>query len=500
MNAMKNTCRLLVLSLFVLSLIFSGTAMGKWVSLEEAAKPYAGTTLMVIGESLPPLEGLNKVKHIFEERTGIKIDIEMLGHEEVIEKTTADFVGQTGIYDVILNPHREIGKLVTNGWVEPLEQFYDNPDLRNPEFSWSGDTFLNPFWFQEVCTYKDVVYGLPFHFISMYMWYRYDLFENLEEQENFKARYGYELPSPPITTEQYLDTAEFFTRKAGEKLAGEVLTQDFYGTTIQGGRHVSTWYGYLNFLYSFGGRETLIERGSDYGKVALNSPEAVEALEYYKKLAEFSPPGTLTYTWDETQAAMQQGIAAQAINWDDATYAVEDPNQSLVFGKMAYSGVPINRAKITMVEGWAMFISKFSDNKEAAWLFLQWCMEEDAQIAQMLNGGESAIRATYDNEEVRKIPYVPTAVYLKSNEVLGIRRKGDPAGWGVPESYVETVNPLTGDTSVTSIPKPTFPEQEWIVDRIILAVSRTLTEEMTPKEALDWAQSEIEKGLPELPE
>lgn len=479
----------------VCALFFVGFAYAAWISLEENSKPYEGITLHVIGESLPPLEALDSVKHIFEERTGIKVEIEMLGHQEVIEKTTADFVGRTGIYDVVLNPHREIGKLVSNGWIEPLEKYYNNPNLRDPNFNWSEGTFINPYWFQEVCTYEDTVYGLPFHFISMYMWYRYDLFEHPEEQAKFLERYGYPLPSPPITVQQYLDTAEFFTRKAGETLAGEVLQSDFYGTAIQGARHVSTWYGYLNFLYSFGGREMLIERGCEKGKVTLNSPEAVEALEYYLKLAKFSPPGVMTYTWDETQAAQQQGIVAQAIQWDDATYAIEDPKQSLVYGKIAYSGVPIARAKITQVEGWSMFISKFSENKEAAWLFLQWCMGPDAQVAQMLNGGASAVRATYEDEKVRNIPYVPTALYLKSNEVLAVRKKGSPNGYGVPEDYLNAINPLTGDTSVTSIPKPTFPEQEWIVDRIMVAVSEALLGEKTPKETLDWAQEEIVKEL-----
>src|SRR3546814_14404668 len=35
--------------------------------------------------------------------------------------------------------------------------------------------------------------------------------------------------APPETYEQYRDVAEFFTRKAGEKVAGETLDNDIYG-------------------------------------------------------------------------------------------------------------------------------------------------------------------------------------------------------------------------------------------------------------------------------
>jgi multiple sugar transport system substrate-binding protein len=482
-----------VISLVLVCLFFN-FGFAKWTSLEENSKPFSGVTLRLIGESLPPLEGLKKVKAQFEEATGIKVEIEMYGHEEVIEKTSADFIGRTGIYDVVLNPHREIGKIVGNKWVVPLEHFYNNEDLRDPELNFEG-MFINKQWFNECCTYEDVIYALPFHFISMYMWYRYDLFENPIERANFEKKYGYELPSPPITMEQYMDTAEFFTRKKGEKLAGELLENDFYGTAIQAARHVATWYGWLNFLYSFGGRELLIDKGSDYGKIVINSPEAIASLEYYKKLLQYSPPGTLSYTWDETQASQQQSFVAQAIQWDDATYAVEDPSQSLVAGKMAFSGTPIKKEKITQIEGWSMFIPGSSKKQEAAWLFLQWCMGNDSQVAQMLNGGESAVKSTYNDEKIKNIIYVPTAFYLKSGEVIKTRKVGDKTGLGVPETYLNAINPLTGDTTVSVIPKSTFPEQEWVVEKAELAVNYALIGQKTPKEALDWCQEELEKEL-----
>jgi len=241
----------------------------------------------------------------------------------------------------------------------------------------------------------------------------------------------------------------------------------------------------------------LLDKGSDYGEVVINSPEAIDSLEYYKKLLDYSPPGRLTYTWDETQASQQQGIVAQAIQWDDATYAVEDPNQSLVAGKMAFSGTPIKEEKMTQIEGWTMFIPVSSKKQEAAWLFVQWCMGEDSQIAQMLHGGASSVRKIYNNAKIKNIIYAPTAVYLKSNEVLKIRKHGDETGLGVPETFVNAVNPSTGDTTVTIVPKPTFPEQEWVAEKLQLAVNSVLTGEKTAKEALEWCQEEIEKELPE---
>jgi multiple sugar transport system substrate-binding protein len=473
-------------------------ASGEW-SLAKAAEPWRGQTLRLIGEALPPLEALEQLKGQFEEITGTKVIIEGLGHEEAVEKVTLDFAGQTGVYDVVLQPHRALGKLVNSGWLRPIDEFYNNPALRDPNFSYEG-SLLNTVWFRETNTYQGKVYGLPFHFISMYLWYRYDWFDHPDEQAAFKAKYGYDLPSPPVTWEEYLDVAEFFTRKAGETLAGETLTYDVYGHTWGGARHVTAWYDFLNVIYSFGGRDIALpeNRGDSYGPVVVNSPDNLEALKFIIESLKYAPPGVLSSTWDEKQAAQQSGLVAMAIQWDDAAFAVEDPEQSKAAGKIAYSGVPIKKDKMTQIEGWDYLIPTSSKKPELAWLFVQWAMGKEIQIAQMKLGGQSALITTYDDPEVLAIPYVPTSVYLKTGgqTVLSVRKVGDPSGVGVPERYVNATNPLTGDTSVSLIAKPTFPEEERVTEAIILWVNRALTGEVTPEVALQELEKELKAILP----
>ena len=473
-------------------------AAGEW-TLAAAAAPWKGETLRLIGEALPPLEALQDLKSEFEEATGVEVVIEGLGHDEAVEKVTLDFAGQTGVYDLVLQPHRTLGKFVQNGWLRPIDEFYNDPALRDPNFSYEDD-ILNQTWFRETCTYQGKTYGLPFHFISMYLWYRIDLFENPEEQAAFKAKYGYDLPSPPVTWDQYRDTSEFFTRKAGEKLAGKVLETDFYGHSWGFARHVGTWYDFLNILYSFGGRDVALpdNRGDSYGPVVVNSPEAVEALQYLIDMIPYAPPGVLNYSWDEKQAAHMTGITAQSIQWDDSTFSVEDPTQSSVVGLTGYSGVPIGREKVTQVEGWSYFIPTSSKKPELAWLFLQWAMGKGVQVAQMKLGGESGLRSTYDDLEVASISYVPTAVYLKTEGqlVLSVREPGSPSSVGVPRAYLEAINPATGDTSVTLVSKPIYPEEEQTTEAIFTYVNMAAHGQLTAKEALDQLAAEMKAILP----
>jgi multiple sugar transport system substrate-binding protein len=476
----------------------AGDAPGTW-TLAAAAAPWKGETLRLIGEALPPLEALEELKSEFEQITGTRVIVEGLGHEEAVEKVTLDFAGQTGVYDVVLQPHRALGKLVENGWLRPIDEFFNNPNLRDPNFSFEDD-LLQEYWFRETNSYKGEIYGLPLHFISMYLWYRYDWFDHPDEQAAFKVRYGYDLPSPPVTWEEYRDAAEYFTRKSGETLAGEVLDHDVFGHSWGGARHVTAWYDFLNILYSFGGREIQLpeNRGDSYGPVTVNSPEALAALKYIIDVLQFSPPGVLSYTWDEKQAAQQSGLVAMAIQWDDAAFAVEDPRDSKAAGLIAYSGVPIGKEKVTQIEGWSYFIPTSSKKPELAWLFVQWAMGKDVQIAQMKLGGQSALHPTYEDQEVVAIPYVPTSVYLKTGgkTILATRKVGDPTGNGVPERYLQATNPGTGDTSVSLIPKPTFPEEERLTEAIILWVNRAVSGEITPEQALAELESEMNRILP----
>src|SRR5690606_38289684 len=211
----------------------------------------------------------------------------------------------------------------------------------------------NQEWLNTMAAYKGKLYGVPFTVHTIFLFWRWDLYEHPEERAAFKAKYGYDLPSPPVTLDQLKDTAEFFTRKAGEKLGDEILAHDTYGMTLAGKRHISTVYNWMNVLYAYDGQTVDSPGHFDYGPVIVNSEEAVKSLEYYKWLVDNTcPPGTVTYTWDEQLAAIQTGLATSALLWADAAYATsEDASQSSVVGKIAYSGTPIGARKITNMNG-----------------------------------------------------------------------------------------------------------------------------------------------------
>jgi len=433
---------------FALTLAFSAEA-STW-TLEEAAAPYKGVTIRTIGEALPPLQAMSKMKGEFEKRTGIKVVIEEYEHSEAVSKVMLDLNSKRGRYDFILQPHRELGRFVTNGHLSPIEKFMNDPKLRDPAFK--PEEVLNQRLWKEISWYEGKPYGFPFTALTMYMWYRKDLLDDPKERAGFKAKYGYDL-KPASTWQEYTDISEWFTRPE----------EGFYGTALQGKRHEALWYEWLNFLYSFGGDMLDVKTGSECGPIIVNSPEAIEATEYYKSLLAYSPPDSLNYFWDDVMALMQQEKVYQLIMWNDATYAVaEDASQSKVAGRMGFDMVPQGKGgKVGQVEGWTYLIPTFAKNQEAAYLFIQWMMEFDQQLEQHLNGGASARPDVYADPKVQKISYSKASM----------------------------------DTNAVAIPKPTIPESPEITDLLTRELSNFLVGKKSAKEALDTAALEMNKLL-----
>ena len=474
-------------------------------SLKDAAKPYEGVTIRVIGEALPPLESLDQQKAAFEAETGIKVEVEQHAFDQVIQKTTADFVGGTGFYDAVLNPLMRVPIMVVNGWAQPLETYLNDPALADPNFA-VVDQVLSEDWMNASLAHEGKLYGVPFSAHTIYLNWRYDLFENADEQAAFKAKYDYDLPSPPITLQELWDTSEFFTRASGESLAGQVLEQPIYGITLSGKRHVSMIYNFYNILYAYDGKVVDSASGPEYGPLVINDEKGVAALTFYRDLLiKFGPPGALTYTWDEQLAAMQSGLAAQTLLWADASYAIaHDEEQSTVAGKVAFSGTPMGARKIVNLHQWGMFIPTTSKNPEAAALFLQWTQRPDVQAKLMSTGSISLTESAYHEDSVKDLDYSATNHYMLSGKVpeydgkAAYRNPGE--AHGVPKTYADAVDPVTGGTQPVIFKLENFPEYATVEEVLMKHISAVLAGQVEVQEGLDAAVEEIYAEVPALAE
>ena len=376
---------------------------GKW-SLEQAAKPYKGTRLKVLADAATEADAPQKFQSEFTKLTGIEIVWEQNPWDEHRSKMFMDFAAGTGIYDLLWVPFDDMASTTGKGYVQPIDKFMMDAKLLDPNIQ-LGD-YPEPLWKYTSWYGKPAKpYGFPCENPTMILWYRKDLFENPEEQKNFKEIYRYDL-QVPTNFSQYYNIAEFFTRKKGEKLAGEVLDSDFYGAGCSGKRHWAAVCEWMNLGSSWGGPTwggTLDENDN----IVINRPENVESLEYWISLFRFSPPGSVDWYWDLKTTAFQKKIVAMALAWNDQSYEVEDPEKSEVAGKMGYALIPIQKYPVSHFGSWSWTISAKSKNPEAAYLFLQWVNSRDISLKCAKEGAMPSRSYVFSSPEIASIPFMP---------------------------------------------------------------------------------------------
>ena len=108
------------------------------------------------------------------------------------------------------------------------------------------------------------------------------------------------------------------------------------GFIWQGARYEGLVAVFSEILGGFGG--TIVD-GS--GKVAVDSPQAVRALEFLtSSIRRFSPEQVLSFREEQARYAFQNGQALFMRNWPYALPLLEDPKTSKVAGKVGIAPMP----------------------------------------------------------------------------------------------------------------------------------------------------------------
>lgn len=410
------------------------------------------------GANIAPFEWM---KDEIEAENPVKIVFHPLPYEEVYSKLKAEFVAQTGAYDIVVFFPKFLGDFVVNGYLLPLDEL-------NKRLPVKMDDVLLPVR-EFYCKAEDKLYALPYDGDILAMWYRKDLFNHPAEKEAFKEKYGYEL-RPPETWDEWLDVAEFFTRKKGEKLAGETLKENFYGCAT---------YGQRDFMYAWWFNRYASMGGSYFDEnmnPMINTPKAVKALQNWIDSLKYAPPEVLTYGFDELQAAFIEGRCAMEINWTDVGRVGSDPRVSKVVGKIGVALVPGTRLpdgrvihRPVMAGSRVMAITKTCKYPELAFEVLR-MMALDASLAY--------VSSTYSGMDPFRYSHFAT-----------------PEAFGMFANYEEAKAYLDGVKANLQVgyPELTMQGSAQYMDVLTLALGQALTGEKDPKAALDWVANEWNK-------
>lgn len=355
--------------------------------LKDVGKPFAGTTLKLATESTPPSNAIaNQLKGYFEEASGIKIEIEVLPLEQVLQKLTLDVASSLGTYDLYYIDQSWAASFSQDVF-DPREQYDGNKELAMPNYNL--DDFL-PALVDGIAKYEDRWVGVPYDIPIFIMIYRKDVYDEL----GLKA---------PATLEEFYNNSKAITDAKGPNMYGAA------GQMKSG--HYSLECDWTAYLWGHGGSIF----GPD-GQFTGNDEAGLAAMEYWTKLHKIMPPGVDTWTWDGQGQAVAQGVAASMLSWGEFFPYFDDPNSTKISG-LCEVAVPPAPVKLRTVSetgygeipgvghqgGSSLAVSRYSKNVDAAWIFMQWATCADTQaLITSLGGGTGPTRTSvYDDPRVK---------------------------------------------------------------------------------------------------
>ena len=353
-------------------------------------KKYGGTQLRAVFNEHFFTDGIRELLPEFEALTGIKVNLETYPEGEYYNKMLIELNGGANVPDVFMMDYATVVQYTEGGWVEDLNRYINNPELTDSEWYDYEDIMPSALDLGHVGN-SSAQYGLPVTGEWEILYYRKDLYE----------ANGLEVPT---TFDELYENAV--------ALNGE----DVSGFVARCARNSALFWPWSGFVRSYGGWWV-----DPDGQPQLDSDATVAATDMYAKLLrDTGPQGVVNYTWYEALTDFQQGRAAHFIDSSGFMANMEDPEKSAVAGKVGYALLPAAKeGGISMpnLAHWMVGMSADSENKEAAYLFLQWatCKKVALQIA-IDNGTTARISLWNDTRFADTYPAEWVQVSLESSE------------------------------------------------------------------------------------
>ncbi len=337
---MKKIIMILAAGLLLLSLpVFAGGAQeeGGAVTLTIAGRDGAyGDAMQLAADEYSRLN------------PDVSFEILKLSGSSLFEKSVIDMKAGVGTYDLVLIDDPNATLIQKAGWLTDLGAMYDERGLSLDSDFIPTLTRLGRFPYGDTGS----LFCLPLVGNVELFAYRRDLMDK------------YNL-DPPDTWDNVMTAAR--TLAANESEIDPVLFRGSKGNPIV--------TGFLPLFWAFGGK-ILVD-----GQPAMDTPQALTALEFYLELAKYAPEGVAMYQSAQVKDAIYSGRGAMAIEvWPGWIKNLDNPDESAVVGKVVVTKHPAQVEKSSpMIGVWLAGIPEASQHKSAAFDFLQFLTSADMQ-------------------------------------------------------------------------------------------------------------------------
>jgi multiple sugar transport system substrate-binding protein len=336
-----------LLSLSMLVLVMTACAEGDTGNESEGeAEDLEGSTITVaVTEgNIGQFNAWEARSEEFTEETGIEVEFVGIPYDNLLERITTEGISGTPTFDLVT--HLDVMGPSIEQFLEPLDDYADEDFF---------DRF--PESIVELSTYGDHVYSLPLRSNAQLLFYRKDVFEDLGI-------------SPPTTWEEL------------NEIGNEIVDQtDLSAITpyYQSGNNGQNLYMWTSYLWS---------NGSDIFdedmRPKFNDEAGLEATEEYINLLRegLAPDGSVQFGEQDARTHFKQGRSAMWIGWwwVYSDFNASDSDES-VQDNVGFVNVPSWEGgdPVSSVSTFPLGMMRDSENKEAAWKFMEWLSEPERE-------------------------------------------------------------------------------------------------------------------------
>ncbi len=397
-------------------------------------RAYEGTTLRVLLKTGYETEAIVRYVDEFEKATGIKVEYEVYDEPTLRNKFILDCTSRTGTYDVVATQFWYMPEYLRAGWLEPLDDYPVDEE-------WNSISHIPEGLLETFSGDDGKLYSIPVSASGGVLIYRSDLLE----KHNL---------NPPKTTKDVLEIAAVLKAKE----------PDIYPFIGRGDSSSASFGTSAGWAWAYGARVM-----DENLNVTVDTPEMLEAMtDLVNLMKEFAPPDQAAIGWDVMSELFRKGDVAMNFEMSGFPSVYASPDVSEVHDKIGVTlltGPAGNYAQWMYAEG--LGISRFSKNKDAAWLFLQWRTSLEVALQEVKDG----IRLDFPDTRVYE-----AAEYSAATEgqefftelIPDILASVDPAYW------------------------PGIADFDRVAEAFQREISLAIAGNQTVKQALEKAQSAIE--------
>ncbi len=366
----------------VVASLLAGTA------LANPYGEYEGTTLVVNFPAHPHYDAVMKILPEFTKETGIEVEVDQLPYLKMRERQTLELSQDEGEYDLIAYVVFSKADYVYADQLENLAKYFMNPKLSDPSYD-AGDLIDGYVYnigfaggdkgYLEGATGS--LFGIPYGSETSILGYRKDIFE----------KHGLEVPT---TYDEMLELA----CKIPELEPG----MGGLSSRAASGHHAA--HAFLLHLNPLGGAIF-----DDKWQPVVNNEAGVQAAEALKKIVDCGPEGATNFGFGEALGAFLNGDTAMFLDTTVVAGQIDDPKKSQVVGKVGWALHPMGTERASQTGGFGIGIPANAENKEAAFLLMQWLTSKKGDKLVAMAGGNPSRFSTHADADVNaKFPHMAT--------------------------------------------------------------------------------------------